>query len=148
MTLKRTTIFFAVLTGLFGAHVATATPPSGKITRTELAQGTTRDPISINSSGETAFYVQQVVIDPGGDSGWHTHPGPEYTIVKSGTVTLQRATHCTPVALGPGQVMFIEDGVSHTARNEGTEPVELYVTYTLPAGQMIRHDQSATCAAP
>ena len=149
MTVKRILVVFAVLTGLLGAHVALATPPSGTIARTELAQGTTKEPIYINTQGaETTFYIQTVTIDPGAQSGWHTHPGPEYTIVKSGTITVQKATACPPVTLTAGQVFFVPGGTAHMARNETAEPVELYVTYTLPANQPIRGDQPDACQAP
>jgi quercetin dioxygenase-like cupin family protein len=149
VTVKRILVVFAVLTGLLGAHVAVATPPSGTIARTELAKGTTTEPIFINSQGqETSFYIQTVTIDPGAQSGWHSHPGPEYTIVKSGTITVQKATNCPPVDLNAGQVFFVAGGTSHMAINKTSAPVELYVTYTLPANAPIREDQPDGCQAP
>jgi quercetin dioxygenase-like cupin family protein len=146
---KRILVAFAALTGLLGAHVALATPPSGNIARTELAQGTTTEPIYINTKGaESTFYIQTVTIDPGADSGWHTHPGPEYTIVKSGTVTGQLATNCPPVTLTAGQIFFVPGGVSHRAVNQSDAPAELYVTYTVPANQPLRADSPDGCQAP
>jgi quercetin dioxygenase-like cupin family protein len=149
VTVKPILVVFAVLTGLLGAHVALATPPSGDIARTELAKGTTTEPIFINSEGqETSFYIQTVTIAPGAQSGWHSHPGPEYTIVKSGTITVQKATNCPAVTLSAGQIFFVAGGVSHLAVNSTDAPVELYVTYTLPANQPVRVDQAETCQAP
>ncbi|MGH9034797.1 MAG: cupin domain-containing protein [Acidimicrobiia bacterium] len=150
MTVKRILVVIAVLTGLLGAHVAMATPPSGTIARTELAKGTTTDPIFINTAKgeETSFYIQTVTIDPGAQAGWHAHPGPEYTIVKSGTITVQTATHCPPVDLTAGQVFFVPGDTSHTAVNKTDAPVELYVTYTAPANAPLRGDKPDACQAP
>ena len=146
---KRILVAFAALTGLLGAHVALATPPSGNIARTELAQGTTTEPIYINTKGaESTFYIQTVTIDPGAQSGWHTHPGPEYTIVKSGSITVQTATDCPAVTLSAGQVLFVPGGTAHMAVNTSDAPVELYVTYTLPANQPLRADSPDACQAP
>ncbi|MGH9283216.1 MAG: cupin domain-containing protein [Acidimicrobiales bacterium] len=149
MTIKRILVVLVALTGALGAHVALATPPSGDIARTELASGTTKEPIFINTKGaESTFTIQTVTIGPGAQSGWHTHPGPEYTIVKSGTITVQTATKCPAATLTAGQIFFVPGGTSHMARNETAEPAELYVTYTVPAGQPIRADQPDACQAP
>ena len=149
MNTKRTLVVFVALIGLFGAHVATATPPSGDIQRTDLAVGTTTKPIYISTEGAPSnFYLQSLTIGPGGDSGWHTHPGPEYTIIKSGTITIQKATECTPEKLGPGDVLFVEGGVSHRGYNETNAPVELYVTYTVPKDEPTRGEAPDPCQAP
>jgi quercetin dioxygenase-like cupin family protein len=149
VTIKRILVVFAAVIGLLGAHMATATPPSGDIARTELAVGTTTEPIFINTKGEeSTFTIQTVTIGPGAQSGWHTHPGPEYSVVKSGTITVQTATKCPPATLTAGQIFFVPGGTSHMARNETSEPVELYVTYTTPAGQPLRGDQPDACQAP
>ena len=146
---KRMLVVVAAVMALLGLHVASATPPSGNIARTELAQGTTTEPIYINTEGaESTFYIQTVTIDPAADSGWHTHPGPEYTIVKTGTMTAQTATDCPPVTLTAGQIFFVPGGVSHRAVNNSDAPVELYVTYTLPANQPQRADAPDGCQAP
>jgi len=58
-----------------GAGQAGATPPAGKLTREELAVGRLADAFKIQTSGPTDFHVQHVVLQPGADSGWHTHPG-------------------------------------------------------------------------
>lgn len=146
---KRILVVVAAVVGLFGFHVASATPPSGTITRTELAQGTTTKPIYINTEGtESTFYLQSLTLEPGASSGWHSHPGPEYSVIKSGTITIQKATDCTPEQLGPGTVHFVGGGVSHIGYNETDTPVELYVTYTAPVNAPVREDHADACAAP
>ncbi|MGH8991281.1 MAG: cupin domain-containing protein [Acidimicrobiia bacterium] len=142
-------VVVAAVVGLLGFHVASATPPSGTITRTDLAKGTTTKPIYINTKGaESEFYLQSLSLGPGADSGWHTHPGPEYTIIESGTITIQKATACTPEQLGPGSVHFVEAGVAHRGYNETAEPVELYVTYTVPAKEPVRGETPDACREP
>jgi quercetin dioxygenase-like cupin family protein len=135
---------------LLGVGIAAATPGSG-VARNELAKGTIPDSISIQTSSPSDFYVQVVTIQPGGYSGWHTHPGAEVSTVKSGTVTLfdSRGADCKPRTVGPGGAFYIPGGMVHAARNDGTTPVEIYVTYILGAGSPARMeaDKPANCPA-
>src|SRR5215510_16411601 len=39
------------------------------------------------TKGETDVYVQQNTWQPGGTTGWHTHPGASFILITSGTVT-------------------------------------------------------------
>lgn len=125
---------------LVGIGVALATPPSGNATRNELAKGTVTDPVSIQTSAPTDFHIQVVTLDPGAATGWHTHPGPEYSIVKKGTLTLIKASDCKARQVTAGQAIFIPGGVAHFARNDGAEQAEIYVTYTVPSGSQTRGD--------
>ena len=127
-----------------GAGPAGATPPTGKLTREELAVGRLADAFKIQTSSPTDFHVQHVVLEPGADSGWHTHPGIALDIVKSGTLTAYLDDgQCQPVKVEAGQVFMFPAGVTHIARNEGTEPVEVYVTYVVAAGADPRKDAVA-----
>ena len=128
------------------AGSAGATPPVGDVDRTDLAKGTSDAPIAIVAVGQpTTLYVQNVRLGPGASSGWHTHPGPEYSAVNAGTVHLQTATSCTPTAFPAGQAIFIPAGVPHVVFNEGLENAEAVVTYTLPADRPVRDDAPASC---
>ena len=131
---------------LAGVTAAVATPASGSITRNELAVGKVTDDITIQRSSPSDFHIQQVTIAPGADAGWHTHPGPEYSVVKSGEVILERAPACAPITLKAGQGFFTPGGMPHTAHNDSSAPAELYVTYTVPAGTTnLRVDSDAQC---
>ena len=44
------------------------------------------------------FAVQQVTLAPGGATGWHTHPGPAYVLVRSGS---SRSTTAPTPPAGP-----------------------------------------------
>ena len=132
---------------LAGVTAAIATPPSGGISRNELAVGKVTDTINIQRSEPTDFHIQVVTLEPGANSGWHTHPGPEYSIVKAGAVVLERDPKCEPITVSAGQGVFIPDGTAHMAHNDGKEPAELYVTYTVPSGTtVLRQDVDEHCA--
>ena len=142
------TALVAAVVGTAGMLVgpAAATPAEGEIVRTDLAQGTTAAPISIVTHGEeTTFYVQNVLLKPAASSGWHAHPGPEYTVVTKGSVHVQTATNCPPTAVSEGQATFIPGGVPHVVFNQGPDEANAVVTYTLPAEHAIREDMPDGC---
>jgi len=131
---------------LAGITAAVATPGSGHTSRNELVVGKVTDEINMQRSSPSDFHIQQLTIDPGANSGWHTHPGPEYSVVKTGEVILDRAPACAPITVKAGQGFFIPGGTPHIAHNDSTAPAELYVTYTVPAGTTdLRLDSEAQC---
>lgn len=143
-------VLMTVVGALLGAGIAAATPPSG-VSRNGLAKGTIPDSISIQTSSPSDFYVDVVTVQPGGYSGWHTHPGAEVSTVKSGTVTLfdGRDPECKPRTVAAGGGFYIPGGMVHAARNDGTAPAEIYVTYILPAGKppRVESEKPAKCPA-
>ncbi|MGH9040908.1 MAG: cupin domain-containing protein [Acidimicrobiia bacterium] len=139
----------AVVVGGGIAGPAGATPPSGDVSRTPLAQGRLEDQITVATHGPSDFHIQLVTVAPGADSGWHTHPGMALDIVKSGTVTAYIDNDgCEPVTATAGQAVMIPAGVVHLARNEGTEPAEIYVTYLVAAGAPPRTDAEPPANCP
>ncbi len=150
---------------LVGAYVGllSATPSSGS-SSTLLARGTFAGPFRINRSvagaGQWSTQVeaqpgldvatQAITFQPGGHSGWHTHPGPVFITVASGTMTFYESTDpaCRPIVRTAGQGYLDEGEHAHLARNEtGTAAVNL-VTYLAPPGAALRIDQPepANCA--
>jgi quercetin dioxygenase-like cupin family protein len=131
------------------AERAGATPPTGTVTRTPLAQGRLEDRITVATQGASDFHIQQVVVQPGSDSGWHTHPGTALDIVKSGTITAYiDGADCKPLTVEAGQAFFVPAGVTHMAANEGTEPAEIYVTYLVAAGTAPRAEADPPASCP
>ena len=115
--------------------------------RTEVGKGTVPGPVTISTQGPSDFSVQTAVLPPGGSTGWHSHPGSELSIVKSGSITLIQAGECRPMTIGAGQAVFIPAGTAHLARNDGAGPAELVVTYLLDPGNPTRSDVApAPCA--
>jgi quercetin dioxygenase-like cupin family protein len=139
----------AAIVVVAGIHLgsAVATPAEGEIVRTEIAKGATNAPIAIVAVGQaTTFYIQNLLLKPESSSGWHTHSGPEYSVVKMGTLYVQQAPGCLPVAYNAGDAVFIQAGIPHVVTNRGPEDAEAVVTYTLPTDRAIRDDAPAACA--
>ena len=131
-----------------GVAAAVATPPSGKISRNELVTGHITDPITIERSEPSDAQIYVVSFEPASDTGWHTHPGPEYVMVKAGEVVLQRAPACEKVTVKAGQGVFIPGGTPHVAHNVGKEPAEVYASLVMPAGTTVtRDDVDEQCLA-
>ena len=90
-------------------------------------------------------YIQEIVIGPGGHTGWHSHPGPVLVIVKSGALTFYSGDDpgCTPRMYPAGQA-FIDHGQGHVhiARNLSTaDNLELWAVYfDVPADGVFRLD--------
>jgi quercetin dioxygenase-like cupin family protein len=71
------------------------------------------------------YIVSDITIAPCGSTGWHTHRGEIFGIVKAGTLT-HNASDC-------GQDGVYTDHV-HIGRNLGATPVVLEVVYIDAAG--------------
>ena len=136
------------------AVAAVFTPSSGIISAPIFARASFVDPtdikfkvkgqnqevIQVNNARETV--VQQIVIAPGGNTGWHSHPGPVVVLIKSGQMSFYDSEDptCTVRTYTAGEA-FIDSGQGHVhiARNEGSENLELWATYfDVPPGGAFR----------
>ncbi|KPI21170.1 Cupin 2 conserved barrel domain protein [Actinobacteria bacterium OV450] len=93
---------------------------------------------AVEAAAGTAEHLagREVVIAPGGCTGWHFHRVPLIALVKSGTLT--RILHDnSEVVHRPGTSFVEPPGIEHLhlGRNLGTVPVVLYVTCTLAEGE-------------
>ena len=158
--MKRIVIILAgvlFLAPLTLAGVAWATPPSG-VTSTTLGRISvapfhdSSPSFKIFSNAPTDAVVLTTTIAPGGSTGWHSHPGPAFIVVTSGTITVYDGNDpaCTPHRSGPGSGFFDPGfGHVHLARNEGTVPVTEVVTYlNVPPGGSPRIDAPAPGNCP
>ena len=132
-----------------GAAIASATPSFGSVS-VVLARGLVREDSKINTKAiklktKEPFEIitQTVTFQPGGTSGWHSHPGPVFVVVKSGTVTVYDAS-CTPRRYSAGQG-FLEGPEPAVVRNEGTTVSENIATLLVPAGEPARTDAPSAC---
>lgn len=137
---------------LVGAGVALATPGTGVTTSNvsvgrfnEIGAHTHVDThkASIRTKGPSDVYVVSNVFAPGGQTGWHTHPGPSLITVKSGTITVYDGDDptCTPTVY-PAGTGFLDpgDGHVHVLRNEGSVTAETIAVQILPEGATRRID--------
>ncbi|MGV0811153.1 cupin domain-containing protein [Mycolicibacterium boenickei] len=142
----RAVLVGVVIATCLPAAPAAATPAEGDVVRTDLGKGTTTAPIWVVTAGQpTTLYVQSLLLKPGAGSGWHSHPGPEQSVINEGAVVLQTATNCAPATYAAGEVVVIPAGVVHKVANEGTVDADVVVTYTLPAEAPVRDDAPAMC---
>jgi quercetin dioxygenase-like cupin family protein len=113
------------------AGIAIATPGSGA-TSTILARGLATEKVKTQGNQPYDAVVQQLTIAPGGTTGWHTHPGNAIAVVKAGALTIYDGDDpsCAPHTYSAGDV-YIDPGHGHAhiGRNEGTVPLEVFVTY-------------------
>ena len=156
---KRKGVLAAAIACALAVSVAAAlaTPPLNFV-GTVLARGTVQDDVpstgsgrgrASNAPGDVAFLT--VTVQPGGHSGWHSHPGPEIAVVRSGAVTVYYADDpaCTPHRFAPGQGYVVEPGRVQIVRNEGPEPAEFLVAFVVAPGVALRTDapDPRNCAA-
>jgi quercetin dioxygenase-like cupin family protein len=109
----------------------TATPIVGATLGEFTAKG---DGIQVESvAGSADVAIVKVVIEPGGSTGWHHHPGVVLVSVKSGAVSeYHQDCHKTVYKAAKG---FVEgNGKVHVARNEGNVDAVLYATFLIPTG--------------
>jgi quercetin dioxygenase-like cupin family protein len=99
---------------------------------------------------DTAY--QQLTIQPGGYTGWHTHPGPTFVAVAQGEGTLYHAmSGCPSVKYATGAGFMQPPTEVHNMRNEGSAPLVLWAFYALPPGTTnagIRIDQPQPAECP
>jgi quercetin dioxygenase-like cupin family protein len=92
----------------------------------------------LKTKGKSDTYVVDNVWQPGGYTGWHTHPAWTLVIVKAGAITQYQADDpsCTPHVYTAGMV-FVDRGGSHVhnVRNEGDVPAEVIAFRLVPTGQ-------------
>ena len=95
------------------------------------------------TKGLSDLYVQSNIWQPGGTTGWHSHPGHSLITVTAGTVTEYEGQDpsCRPhvYTLGMG---FVDPGGDHVhiIRNEGTVVATTITVQLIPAGATRRID--------
>ena len=129
---------------------AVATPPE-KVSGTTPIRATFEDDdlrahgndISLRTEDDADVVVQSLVFEPGGHSGWHSHPGVVVVAVQSGTLTPYNSRCLNDATYTAGEA-FVQYGRSKgLVRNEGTVPTEVAVTYLVPKGREVRIDRSS-----
>ena len=137
----------ALVLGVVGAAVygwiALATPPSGLV-NILLARGTDASEGTLPIQMGTDVVMAQITVDPGGSSGWHSHPGGAIIVVKQGTPTVYRAigSQCQSTTYSAGDAFIERPGEVDDVLNAGTAPYVLYVTFPrVPPGGSARIDE-------
>jgi hypothetical protein len=140
---KRVLLHLTSVVACIAAAGASATPGTGTVGQ-PLARVAVQDTFKIDTSAASDVAIVKVAIAPGGETGWHSHPGPHLIAVAEGTLTVYAAddSACQPKAYPTGTGLFSRGtGDVRNERNEGAAPVVLYVTYVIPAGSVARADE-------
>jgi hypothetical protein len=106
--------------------------------------------VDIHAKNPLDLAVQSITFQPGGYSGWHSHPGPVFIQVVSGTMTFYESDDptCTPIVRTAGQGFLDVGDHAHIARNESGAVATNVVTYFAPPGAALRIDEPAPGNCP
>jgi quercetin dioxygenase-like cupin family protein len=144
-------LFFCGAVGAIALRIAWATPPIG-VVNTLISGPASLDPFHlwsrspehlfrIQAEGQSDVYVNDIKIAPGGETGWHAHPGPAFVSVKSGVaIEYHGDDDCTRVVHLAGTAFMETSGHVHNVRNEGNEPLVLVILCRVPAVSARRID--------
>jgi quercetin dioxygenase-like cupin family protein len=98
---------------------------------------------TMDIKGASDLWVLSNRIAPGGSFGWHSHPGPSFVLIKSGTASVYMGAdprcHRHTYRAGTG---FVDKGRAvHIVRNEGTVDLVTVVVSFTPRGAERRIDE-------
>jgi quercetin dioxygenase-like cupin family protein len=122
-----------------------ATDPSGVVSNVMLAQGRTITSlkerikvgaewtVALEDNGQSEMYFQDLVIGPGGYTGWHSHPGLLLITMKEGSIDFYNKD-CTKTTYTAGQ-SFSEGADPHAAVNTGSVNARFLVAYVIKSGE-------------
>jgi quercetin dioxygenase-like cupin family protein len=107
--------------------------------------------LEMKVKGDSDLFVNQNIWQPGGRTGWHTHPGPSLITVIEGTITVYDASDptCTPKTYTVGQSFTdIGCGDIHNVVNNTAAVARAVAVQIVPAGQPRRIDEPAPGNCP
>ena len=138
--MRRTILLVAVGVTVLALVVgaALATPPKDAtttlITRATLGKFEAHnDGIQVESERHSAdLAIAKVVIEPGGSTGWHHHPGVTLVSIASGTVT-GYDHKCEKTVYKAGEGFVESHDAVHVVRNNGNANAVLYATLIVPS---------------
>ena len=91
--------------------------------------------------GDSDLYITQNTWQPGGQTGWHTHPGPSLITVTEGTITVYE-DDCTSETYNAGESFTdIGCGDVHDVRNETGAVAKAVAVQIVPHGAPRREDK-------
>jgi len=100
--------------------------------------------VMIKTRGQSDVYVVFNRIAPGGDTGWHSHPGPSVVSVVSGQASELRSDS-PDVTVHSAGTAFMDEGGDHAHNivNKGDTDLVLVAFQILPQGAPRRIDEPA-----
>lgn len=106
--------------------------------------------VELKTHDDADVVVASLSAAPGGNSGWHSHPGPIFVSVKSGALTTYDADdpECRGRTYVAGTVFIETGGHTHYARNETSGTTEWVSTYIVKKGGATRVEEPAPGNCP
>jgi quercetin dioxygenase-like cupin family protein len=137
------TLAIAMLLALASAVPGLATPASNFVS-TVLARGTDQSVGTLVLKWGTDTVVAQNVVEVGGSSGWHSHPGGAIVVVQQGQITTYRSVggQCEVTTYTAGQSFLERPSDTLNAVNTGQIQTIIYAAFPgVPAGGSPRIDR-------
>ena len=152
MKRKQMIIFGSAIGLAVSVGIAFATPGSGAFP-IFLAFGRVSGPhpgirVRPNAVGDVVHL--RAIFNPGGYTGWHTHPGPGLVTVKAGTLTCYTNPNpaCRPKVYHQGESFLDIPGLVHDCRNLTSGTTELNNAYFVPPGMRTLVDSPQPASDP
>jgi hypothetical protein len=145
---------FGVPTVVTVKRKVTIKTKSGVMTKTvKIKVPSIQKAIACNATTPCDTAFQQGTLQPGGTTGWHTHPGPTFVAFAQGEGTVYHVdgSACTAMKIGAGTGFSQMPTLVHVLHNDGTVPIIVYTLYFLPRGTPntgIRVDQPQPAGCP
>ena len=100
--------------------------------------------IKLSTKATSDVHVVRNTIAVGGQSGWHTHPGPSLITVTVGEVTAYESHDplCQPKVYRAGEGFVDQGNHAHLLKNKSGAPAETVAVQFLPQGATRRIDQA------
>lgn len=153
MTRKMTACAFVLACTSIGSP-ALATPASG-FTAVQQWKGvfpplqvkgdkTDKWDVKIDTKDDSDVYVVRNSITIGGQSGWHSHPGPSLITVTIGSITAYDSDDplCQPKIYRAGEGFVDSGDHAHLLKNESGAAAETVAVQFLPVGATRRIDEA------
>src|SRR5258705_8023104 len=129
---------------LLGISIGKATEPAGVVSNVQLAQGRTISAlkesikvgaewtVTLEDSGQSEMYFQDLIVGPGGYTGWHSHPGLLLITIKGGSIDFYNKD-CVKTIYTGGQ-SFTEGAGPHAVVKNRAANTPLLGAYTIKNG--------------
>jgi len=146
-----------IITGLVVATpIINLTSPvvaAGNVSGGLNVQGTAKDlndnnyfNVSLTTQGPATISTQVASYKPGGENGWHSHPGLVAVTLTQGSIVWYNG-NCEATTYNAGDA-WAEGSQIHMFRVVGTEAVLIYATFITAQDEPVRTDEpEPPCAA-
>ncbi|HEY8727287.1 MAG TPA: cupin domain-containing protein [Gaiellaceae bacterium] len=147
-------VTFGVPTVVVVKRKVTIKTKSGVVSRTvKIKVPSIQKAIACDAANPCDTAFQQGTLQPGGTTGWHTHPGPTFVAFAQGDGTVYHVSgsECTAMKIGAGSGFSQMPTLVHVLHNDGSVPIIVYTLYVLPRGTPntgIRIDQPQPAGCP